>query len=106
MENCVFCKIIDRKLPSFIIDEDDDLIVDDSLTGGGTIKTDTATAGFSGDSIGFKTVSIIDIEDFDSFARQDIHGFKKDTIDRDAAFVMKFSLGHRGVSDFGFAEVD
>ena len=27
MENCVFCKIIDRKIPGFIIDEDDDLIV-------------------------------------------------------------------------------
>ncbi|MDP3795099.1 MAG: HIT domain-containing protein [bacterium] len=27
MENCTFCKIIDRKIPGFIIDEDDDLIV-------------------------------------------------------------------------------
>ncbi len=27
MENCVFCKIIDRKIPGFIIDEDDTLIV-------------------------------------------------------------------------------
>lgn len=27
MENCVFCKIINRDIPSFIIDEDEDLIV-------------------------------------------------------------------------------
>ena len=27
MENCVFCKIVERKLPAFIVDEDDDLIV-------------------------------------------------------------------------------
>ncbi len=27
MENCVFCKIIARKLPSFIIDEDDSVVV-------------------------------------------------------------------------------
>lgn len=27
MENCVFCKIINKKIPSFVIDEDDDLIV-------------------------------------------------------------------------------
>jgi len=27
MENCIFCKIIEKKIPSYIIDEDDKLIV-------------------------------------------------------------------------------
>ena len=27
MDNCTFCKIINRKIPSYIIDEDDNLIV-------------------------------------------------------------------------------
>ena len=27
MENCVFCKIISRKIPGFIIDEDESVIV-------------------------------------------------------------------------------
>lgn len=39
MENCVFCKIINRQLPSYIIDEEDEIIVFISLEGHPMIVT-------------------------------------------------------------------
>ena len=84
------------------IRHDDDMIADHDLSGCCTIETDHATARLSCNRVGFKTVSVLHIDDLHILVFHNACRFQKFGIDRNAPHIIQFCLGHGSTMDLSF----
>ena len=59
------------------VGHDDDQIADTHLVGGGAVELDRAAAALAGDRVGRESLAVVDVDDVDLLAGDDVRGVQQ-----------------------------
>ena len=69
--------------------------------GGGAVDADDARAALAGDRVRLQAGAVVDVDDVDELAGQQVGGVEQVLVDGDRADVVQVGLRHRGAVDLG-----